>query len=342
MPGPLSRTSTRSAAPLPRERDLDAARARLAELRRVGQQVQQHLDDAVEVGRDRRHPLRQPRPRPGCRAPRTPGSCRPARRRSTSRRSTRAACHSALPDSIFARSSTWLMRRVRRSVSLVMMPRNFLRCSQLDLGVVEQDLGERADRGERRAQLVAHRRDEVVLQPVELLQPLVGRAQLRPSPPRARATSARAGGCRSTACDASSRIARTSSSVSASSLTTEATMTRAEAAPIAPASCDLDEVHELRVGLERSSGQRRPWARGVLGERLVAPPRRRGSARAACRGPAPTRCRARTRAAGLAGRVKTSTNSARLAVLVGARRARRATRRRRRRCWRACSRSSRA
>ena len=41
-----------------------------------------------------------------------------------------------------------------------------------------QDLGERADRGERRAQLVGHRRDEVVLQPVELLQPLVGRAQL--------------------------------------------------------------------------------------------------------------------------------------------------------------------
>ena len=97
----------------------------------------------------------------------------------TSFRSTGVSTHSALPDSILARSSTWLMSRVRRSVSLVMMPRNFLRCAELDFGVVEQDLGERADRRERRAQLVRDGRDEVVLQPVELLQPLVGLAQLR-------------------------------------------------------------------------------------------------------------------------------------------------------------------
>ena len=48
----------------------------------------------------------------------------------------------------------------------------------VEVRVVVQDLGERADRGQRRAQLVRDGRDEVVLQPVELLQPLVRRAQL--------------------------------------------------------------------------------------------------------------------------------------------------------------------
>jgi hypothetical protein len=42
-----------------------------------------------------------------------------------------------------------------------------------------QDLGERADRGERRAQLVRHGRDEVVLEAVELLQALVGGLEAR-------------------------------------------------------------------------------------------------------------------------------------------------------------------
>ena len=52
----------------------------------------------------------------------------------SSRISTRDSCHSALPDSIFERSNTWLISRVRRSVSLVMMPRNFERCSASTLG----------------------------------------------------------------------------------------------------------------------------------------------------------------------------------------------------------------
>ena len=48
----------------------------------------------------------------------------------------------------------------------------------VDVGVVEHHLGERADRGQRRAQLVRHRGHEVVLEAVELLQLLVGGAQL--------------------------------------------------------------------------------------------------------------------------------------------------------------------
>jgi hypothetical protein len=48
-----------------------------------------------------------------------------------------------------------------------------------EVGRVEQDLRERADRGQRRAQLVADGRDELVLQLVELAQALVRVAQLR-------------------------------------------------------------------------------------------------------------------------------------------------------------------
>ena len=52
MPLPLSRTSTRSDAVPLGERDLDRSLRGVAELRRVGQQVEHHLDHAVEVGGD--------------------------------------------------------------------------------------------------------------------------------------------------------------------------------------------------------------------------------------------------------------------------------------------------
>ena len=45
----------------------------------------------------------------------------------TLRISSSVGCHSALPDSSLAISSTWLIRRVSRSVSFVMMPRKRLR-----------------------------------------------------------------------------------------------------------------------------------------------------------------------------------------------------------------------
>jgi N-acyl-D-aspartate/D-glutamate deacylase len=50
-------------------------------------------------------------------------------------------------------------------------------CGLICDGVIMQDLAEGADRGERRAQLVRHGGDELVLHPVELGEPLVGLAQ---------------------------------------------------------------------------------------------------------------------------------------------------------------------
>ena len=201
----------RPAAPrlLPRSATSTRPLRAVAELRRVRQQVEQHLDHPVEVGAHRRHPLRQLQRRPATFALLEHlAHRRRACRRSTSLRSTRRSCHSAWPDSILARSSTWLISRVSRSVSLMMMPRNFWRCSGSSVGIVEQDLGERADRSERRAQLVRHGRDEVVLQPVELLSAARWPRAARRSPPRARATSARARGCRRRTCDASSRMSQ--------------------------------------------------------------------------------------------------------------------------------------
>ena len=90
----------------------------------------------------------------------------------------RSMCHSAWPDSILAMSSTWLTRRLSRSLSATMMPRNCCALPGVHVRVVEHQLGERADRGQRRAQLVGHRGHEVVLQVVEALQLLVGGAQL--------------------------------------------------------------------------------------------------------------------------------------------------------------------
>ena len=59
-----------------------------------------------------------------------------------------------------------------------MIPRNSARCSALHVRVVEHQLGEGADRGQRRAELVGDRGHEVVLQVVEALQLLVGGAEL--------------------------------------------------------------------------------------------------------------------------------------------------------------------
>ena len=53
----------------------------------------------------------------------------------TSFMSTCTAAQSPLPDSILARSRTWLISRVSRSASLAMMPRNFLRSSAPTSGV---------------------------------------------------------------------------------------------------------------------------------------------------------------------------------------------------------------
>ena len=112
-----------------------------------------------------------------------------------------------------------------------------MRLSGSSSRVVLEDLRERADRGERRAELVRDVRDEVVLHPVELLQLLVRDCAAR----RRRLASSR-DFCSSSRlyfmiCEASSRMLITSSMVSGASFTTEATMAWADAPPIAPASC---------------------------------------------------------------------------------------------------------
>ncbi len=125
-------------------------------------------------------------------------------------RPPRSASRSVRPRSC-ARSSTWLIRRVSRSLSLMMIARNSLALARRQVGVVMQDLRERADRGQRRAQLVGDRRDEVVLEPVELLAGADWPRAARPTRLRARAISARAARLYSITCEASSRICMTSS-----------------------------------------------------------------------------------------------------------------------------------
>jgi hypothetical protein len=167
----------------------------VAELRRVRQEVEHHLDHAVEVRNDRRHVLRQ-----------ASNDLDVPFLEDLAHGGQRIGDHVLHVDRRLrplglARFDLGeiehLVDETRQALGFLRDDaEEFLPLAELDVGVVEQDLGERADRRERRAQLVRHRRDEIVLQPVELLQPLVRFPQLGRSPPRARATSARAGGCR--------------------------------------------------------------------------------------------------------------------------------------------------
>ena len=191
IPGPLSRTCDPDLAGQRAERDRDPAARVRAELRRVGEQV-----DRTCTRRSRSAKTG------GTSAGRSTSSVAPLSANSplvaatacsiTSRGSTSRVCHSARPDSILARSSTWLMSRVSRSV-LVNDDREVLaRLASVELRVVVEDLGERADRGERRAQLVRDR--------ARRSRPSAGRAPAaarsrsgaRRTRWRARATSARA------------------------------------------------------------------------------------------------------------------------------------------------------
>jgi hypothetical protein len=76
-------------------------------------------------------------------------------------------------------SSTWLTRRDRRSLSATTMLEELLALRGVHLRVVTHQLGKGADRRQRRAQLVRHRRHEVVLEPVQALELAVQRAHLR-------------------------------------------------------------------------------------------------------------------------------------------------------------------
>ena len=71
-----------------------------------------------------------------------------------------------------------LMRRVSRSLSLMMICRNSWALGRFEIRVVVQNFGEGTDRGERGAQFVAGGGDKVVLHSVELLQAFVRTLQL--------------------------------------------------------------------------------------------------------------------------------------------------------------------
>src|ERR1051325_6567105 len=236
----------------------------------------------------------------------------------TSFRSTRAACQSARPDSIFDTSSTWLMRRVRRSGSLVMMPRNFLRCSSSTSGSSNRGWveGRMGASGARRAQLVAHHRYEVVLEAVGLLQPLVGRAQ--------------AGGRRL-------ELARLL--LEAMAVYHRLRRVVDDRAPLLEREClflrhrghhdprrgradrarelDFDEVHQLRVHLERLLGPAPALGGGVLPEGVARHPGAEKAGEQVVEVRQRRRAAPEARPAGLAEGVD---EHARLAMLLGARR----------------------
>ena len=112
-------------------------------------------------------------------------------------------------------------------------------------GLVDHQFCQRTDGSQRRAQFVRHRRHEVVLELVQALQLFVGSAQLSGRTlqrQRFFLKFARIGAqLRSFVEDAHYIVESGASSA-------EATITRAEALPIAPASCALDELDEPRVG----------------------------------------------------------------------------------------------
>ena len=185
------------------------------------------------------------------------------------RRSTSVLCHSAWPDSILAMSSTWLTRRLSRSVSATTMPRNCWRCAaSISASSTISSASARMLVSGVRSSCVTLRH-EVVLQPVQALELLVGGAQLvgwpSPAPANRRAAARPRPGCASRRpCPA--LLPRT----------TEATITRADALPMAPG-----ELRSRRTapGARRRSMPRRHRRRAsrIVGEqrRARSAPRKR-------------------------------------------------------------------
>ena len=243
MPGPLSSTSDL----VVRRR---AARCAIAHpglrrgvvLDRVRDQVDEDLAQAVGVG------LTRARPRPLARAQAHAARRGQALRRRASRApapprgSTGSSGQRRAPRSSTLRSRMPSSSRVMRRLSSWMMRRKRARLRGIESGRVEQDLGERADRGHRRAHLVAHLAQEVVLLLVEPAQALVGLPQLARRWPRAGATAPRAGGCSRARAAVSSAIFISSSRLMVSPVTTCETIARAVAAPTLPASLRSSSV----------------------------------------------------------------------------------------------------
>ena len=327
------------------QRDLDPAAPRLAELGRVGQQVQHHLH---RCGRGRRAPAaRGPAGRARARTLRSLEQLAGRRRGVLDHLAhveQRLVPLGAARLELARESSTWLMSRVSRSVSLMTMPRKLLalRGRQRRGLSCRISVNARIEVSGVRSSCVtvetksSFRRSSSCSRSLAARSSCVARLELA-------ATSAPAGGCRRRPARPRRGSSRTSSSVERLFLHHRGDHDARRGGADRAGELQLDEVHQLRVGGERSSAQ----LSAALARIVARTPRRRapgrGSAPAGRTGRAPTRCRARSaRRRPRPVCLNTSTNSARLAVLVGALARRAATRRRRRRCWRACSRSWRA
>ena len=161
----------------PAQPNLDATAAGLDELDCVGQQVDEDLHHAVAIGPHRRRFRAQGELQPDVLVAEEL-SCRPG-----------ALGDHAVQVDLGDQPLAAARIELREIEHLVDEPREPLALLQddgeetralgfVEAGIVVQDLGEGADRGQRRAQLVRDGGDEIVLEPVELLQPLVGGAQL--------------------------------------------------------------------------------------------------------------------------------------------------------------------
>ena len=175
MPMPVSTTLTTSSPP---RRDGAAGdRAGVGELHRVGDQVDDDLDQAIAIAGDRRQVGRDVLDEPQALLLEQRGRGGRGVIDDVGHR-TGSMCHSSLPASIFARSSTSSISLVRRSPSLTTTFRLSSTCCIVwrDLAVVGRhqredaiveplldDLGEAEHRGQRRAQLVADGGEERAL-----------------------------------------------------------------------------------------------------------------------------------------------------------------------------------
>jgi len=155
--------------------------------------------------------------------------------RSSGASSTAQCCQSAWPASILAMSSTWLTKRLRRSVSATMMPMNCWRCSGASSGSsrISSDRVRIAVRGVRSSCVTADMNSSFIRSsPCSCSLAARSSAVARSSERDFCSSSCE---CRRSRLD-SSKMSSTSATSSASACTTEATMACAEALPMAPAS----------------------------------------------------------------------------------------------------------
>ncbi len=231
------------------------------------------------------------------------------------------------------------MRRVSRSVSLVMMPRKRLRCSSSSCGLSRR-ISEKA-----RIEVSGVRSSCVTVETKSSFSRSSSCSRSFASRSSAVAASSSRDFCSSrwlytTTCEASSRISRTSSMLERLFLHHRGDHDARRRGADRAGELHLDVVHELGVGLERVVGPaqaaRRARSRGTRRPRRAAPRKRAEQVveLGHRRGAAPE-----ARAAGVAGLPEDVDEQARLARARRRSASRRATRRRRRRCWRACSRS---